>query len=127
MPAARLDDELPEEGLAFDGSSVRGWKSIDKSDMNIKPDPESAFIDPSASSPPSASSATSTSPAPARYDRDPRPSFQGPELPQRFGIGDMAFFGLEPEFFVFDGIRYSSDPSGAFYEIDRSRPPDHRS
>lgn len=125
IPASRLNAELFEEGLAFDGSSVRGWKSIDKSDMNIKPDPETAFIDPFREQSTIAFFGDIFEPRTGqRYDRDPRSiAHKALAYLSSSGIGDMAFFGPEPEFFIFDGVRYASDPSGAFYEIDSVEAP----
>ena len=125
VPASRLDSDLFEEGLAFDGSSVRGWKSIDKSDMNIKPVPDTAFIDPFREQPTICFFGDIYEPRTGqRYDRDPRSiAHKALGYLSASGIGDMAYFGPEPEFFVFDGIRYASDPGGAFYEIDSVEAP----
>ncbi|TVR44943.1 MAG: type I glutamate--ammonia ligase [Planctomycetota bacterium] len=125
VPATRLDSDLFEEGLAFDGSSVRGWKSIDKSDMNIKPDPDSGFIDPFREQPTICFFGDIYEPRTGqRYDRDPRSiAYKALSYLNSSGLGDMAFFGPEPEFFIFDGIRYASDVSGAFYEIDSVEAP----
>ncbi|TVR12621.1 MAG: type I glutamate--ammonia ligase [Planctomycetota bacterium] len=120
VPVARLDHELFEEGLAFDGSSVRGWKSIDKSDMNIKPLADTAFIDPFREQPTICFFGDIYEPRTGQlYELAPRGiAHRALNYLASTGIGDIAFFGPEPEFFIFDGIRYASEPSNAFYEIE---------
>ena len=92
VPATRLDAELFEEGLAFDGSSVRGWKSIDKSDMNIKPVPDTAFIDPFREQSTICFFGDIYEPRTGqRYDRDPRSiAHKALGYLSASGIGDMA-------------------------------------
>jgi glutamine synthetase len=119
FPVARLDETFFKEGMAFDGSSVRGWKSIEKSDMLMKPDPTTAYIDPFRVQPTLCLFADILEPRTGElYDRDPR-SIARKALAylKSTGIGDNAFFGPEPEFFVFDGMRYKSSPNLSFYEI----------
>ena len=120
LPAALLDADAFEDGLAFDGSSVRAWKSIDKSDMMLVPDPDSAYIDPFREKSTLNLIGNVVEPRTGQlYDRCPR-SIVKKALSHlsSTGIGDKAYFGPEPEFFIFDSIRYSSEPRGAFYEID---------
>jgi glutamine synthetase len=118
-PVWRLDETMFKEGIAFDGSSIRGWKSIDKSDMLMMPDPASAFIDPFTAHKRLNMFCDILEPRTGElYDRDPR-SIAKKALAylKTTGIGDTAYFGAEPEFFVFDGLRYESKPNIGFYEI----------
>ncbi len=119
FPVARLDDAMFKDGMAFDGSSIRGWKSIEKSDMIMKPDPESAFLDPFRIVPTLCLFCDILEPRTGQlYERDPRSiAHKALAYLKTTGIGDAAFFGPEPEFFVFDGIRYESMPNKAGYEI----------
>ena len=128
-PVWRLDEEVFKTGIAFDGSSIRGWKSIDKSDMLMMPDPASAFIDPFSNRVRLNMFCDILEPRTGElYDRDPR-SIAKKALAylKASGIGDIAYFGAEPEFFVFDGLRYESKPNVGFYELItnevRGRPP----
>ncbi|MCX8039596.1 MAG: type I glutamate--ammonia ligase [Planctomycetota bacterium] len=120
ITARRLTPELFEEGLPFDGSSIRGWQGIEKSDMNIKPDPATAFIDPFREQPTICFFGDIYDPRTGqRYGRDPRGiAHKALAYLKSTGIGDIAYFGPEPEFFIFDHVRYASEPKGAFYFID---------
>lgn len=120
LPATDLNEELFEEGAPFDGSSIRGWKSIDKSDMLMMPDPASAFIDPFRVHSTLTIFCSILEPRTGElYERDARSIAQkAVKYLESTGIGDTAFFGPEPEFFVFDSVSYSSEPSAAFYSID---------
>jgi glutamine synthetase len=109
-----------ECGLGFDGSSIRGFQRIDESDMLLVPDPATAFVDPYYVRPTLSLICSIADPVlGARYPRDPR--FVA-EKAERFllasGIADVAYFGPEPEFFVFDHIAYEQSEHRAFYEID---------
>jgi len=118
-PVWRLDEDMFNNGIAFDGSSIRGWKSIDKSDMLMMPDPASAFIDPFSSRVRLNMFCDILEPRTGElYSRDPR-SIAKKALAylKASGIGDIAYFGAEPEFFVFDGVRYESKPHVGFYEL----------
>jgi glutamine synthetase len=118
-PVARLDESMIKDGMAFDGSSIRGWKTIDKSDMIMVPDPESAFLDPFRIQPTLCMFCDIIEPRTGQpYDRDPR-SIAKKALAylKSTGIGDAAFFGPEPEFFIFDGVRYESSPNRSYYEV----------
>ena len=123
--ARRLEASLFEEGLPFDGSSIRGWQGIEKSDMNIKPDPATAFIDPFREQPTICFIGDIYDPRTGqRYGRDPRSvAHKALAYLKQCGIGDQAFFGPEPEFFIFDSIRYQSEPNSAFYHIDSEEAP----
>ncbi len=115
-----LTDEVFTEGLGFDGSSIRGWRAIDTSDMLVIPDPATAFIDPFNADPTLSLTCTVIDPITKEsYNRDPRGIAQRAEAYLKStGIGDTAFFGPEAEFFVFDDVRYDSKPNGTFYSVD---------
>lgn len=120
LPAADLNEELFEEGAPFDGSSIRGWKSIDKSDMLMMPDASSAFIDPFRVHPTLTVFCSILEPRTGElYERDARSiAEKAVKYLETTGIGDTAFFGPEPEFFIFDSVSFSSEPSAAFYSLD---------
>ena len=116
-----LDDpeEWFENGQAFDGSSIGGWKGIQASDMQLRPDPATAFIDPFFDDVTVVLTCDVIDPANGQgYDRDPRSIARRAEAYLKSsGIGDTAFFGPEPEFFVFDGIEFETDMHKTRYEI----------
>ena len=107
VPLSELTESVFTEGLGFDGSSIRGWRAINSSDMLVFPDPATAFIDPFA--------ANTKEP----YDRDPRVIAKKAEAYLKStGVADTAFFGPEAEFFIFDSISYDSTSNASFYKID---------
>ena len=116
-----LDDpeEWFENGQAFDGSSIGGWKGIQASDMQLRPDPATAFIDPFFDDVTVVLTCDVIDPANGQgYDRDPRSIARRAEAYLKSsGIGDTAFFGPEPEFFVFDGVEFETDMHKTRYEI----------
>jgi glutamine synthetase len=120
IPANRLTEDLFEEGIGFDGSSVRGWQPINASDMVMTPDPATARIDPFHAQRTLSIICKVSDPITGQpYGRDPRYIAQKAEIYLRgTGIADTTFFGPEAEFFVFDSVRYDNAPRGAFYEID---------
>ena len=120
VPCSRLDEEIFEDGIGFDGSSVRGWQPINASDMAMTPDPMSARIDPFHAQKTLSMVCKISDPITGQpYGRDPRYIAQKAENHLRAsGIADTVYFGPEAEFFVFDAVRYDSSPRGAFYEID---------
>jgi glutamine synthetase len=120
IPAHRLDLDLFEEGIPFDGSSIRGFQEIHESDMLLLLDPDTAFIDPVAPLPTLVISCDVYDPITKQpYSRDPRYVARKAEAYlKQTGIGDTAFFGPEAEFFIFDNIRYGSSTNESFYEID---------
>ncbi len=125
FPVKRLDEDMFNDGMAFDGSSIRGWKGIEASDMIMKPDPNSAFLDPFRAVPTLGIFCDIIEPRTGQpYNRDPR-SIAAKALAylKTTGIGDLAYMGPEPEFFVFDGMRYSSDPRQGMYMIDTCEGP----
>ena len=118
-PADSIDEDVLEDGKMFDGSSIAGWKGIEASDMILRPDPKTAFIDPFFDSPTVVVTCDIIEPSTLQgYDRDPRSiARRAEEYLKSTGIGDTAFFGPEPEFFVFDDVKWSIDMSGARHTI----------
>ncbi len=117
---AELAEETFTEGIGFDGSSIRGWKSIEASDMLAMPDPETAFIDPFMAVPTLSLTCTVAETGTLEtYSRDPRGIAQKAEKYLiSTGVGDQAFFGPEAEFFIFDNVQFDSRSNGTFYSID---------
>jgi len=122
IPASEFSEELFEEGLGFDGSSIRGWAAIHASDMLVIPDPSTAVLDPFMKEPTLSLICNIFDPITKEaYSRDPRNiATKAERYLQGTGIADVAFFGPEPEFFVFDEIRYDQGHNHAFYRIDSS-------
>ena len=120
VPIAELTEELFEDGLGFDGSSIRGWQAINESDMLVIPDPTTAVMDPFTEVPTLNLICDIHDPATReRYTRNPRNVAQKAiAYLQSTGIADMAFFGPEAEFFVFDDIRYDQNAHEGYYHID---------
>lgn len=115
FPASTVDEDTLEDGKMFDGSSVAGWKGIEASDMILLPDPETAYLDPFFEAPTVAVTCDVIEPATLQgYEKDPRSIARRAETYLKStGIGDTAFFGPEPEFFVFDEVKWDIDQSGA--------------
>ena len=122
IPAHRLDADLFDEGLGFDGSSLRGWQPIHASDMQVRPDYTTARIDPFTKHPTVSFVCNIYDPITGQpYTRDPRYIAQKAEqYLLQTGIADKAFFGPEAEFFVFDDIRYELTANQSFFELDSS-------
>jgi glutamine synthetase len=120
VPASRLDEEMFETGIGFDGSSVRGWQPINASDMQMTPDPSTARIDPFCAQKTLSLICKISDPVTGQpYGRDPRYIAQKAEnYLKSTGVADTTYFGPEAEFFVFDSVRYDNSPRGAFYELD---------
>lgn len=120
-PVERLEEGL-EEGFGFDGSSIRGWKAINNSDMLMLPDPSTAMIDPFLRIPTLSLICDVVDPITREtYDRCPRGlAARGEAYLRSTGIADTAYFGPEAEFFIFDSIRYDSGYNHSFYEVDSS-------
>jgi glutamine synthetase len=120
LPIGALDADDFEAGLGFDGSSIRGFQEIHESDMLLVPDPTTAFIDPYYTRPTLSLICSVADPVLGEaYGRDPRCVAQRAERHLvRSGIADVAYFGPEAEFFVFDHIAYEQVEHRAFYEID---------
>ena len=119
FPASTIDEEVLEDGRMFDGSSIAGWKGIEASDMILRPDPETAFIDPFFDAVTVVVTCDIIEPSTLQgYDRDPRSiARRAEEYLKSTGIGDTAYFGPEPEFFVFDDVKWSVDMSGVSHKI----------
>ncbi|BDH58145.1 type I glutamate--ammonia ligase [Tsukamurella sp. PLM1] len=120
IPASAFDESVFEDGLAFDGSSIRGFQSIDESDMMLLPDVSSARIDPFRAAKTMNISFFVHDPFTREaYSRDPRNiARKAEEYLKSTGIADTCFFGAEAEFYIFDSISYDSTINGSFYEID---------
>ncbi len=119
-PIRELSAEIFTDGLGFDGSSIRGWKSIEASDMLALPDPATAFLDPFTKEPTLSLTCTIAETLTKEpYSRDPRGIAQKAE---RYlvstGIADTAVFGPEAEFFIFDNVQFDSKSNGTFYSVD---------
>ena len=119
-PASIVEPGLFEDGVMFDGSSVPGWKGIAESDMVLLPDPESAFVDPFPAHPTLSLVCDVLDPSTMQaYPRDPRGIARRAEaFLKSSGIADQAFFGPEPEFFVFDSVRFAVEMGQAFFHVD---------
>ena len=119
VPISHFDADKFESGHAFDGSSIAGWKGIEASDMLLMPDPSTAVLDPFREEPTLNLTCDVVEPSDGKgYDRDPRSIAKRAEAYLKSsGVGDTAFFGPEPEFFIFDGVTWSVDMSGCFVKI----------
>src|SRR5947209_3524025 len=120
IPPSELTEELFEEGNGFDGSSIRGWQPIHASDMLVVPDPSTTVMDPFTALPTLSLICNIVDPLTKEdYSRDPRNIARKAEAYLKStGIGDVAYFGPEPEFFVFDEVRYEQNQHTGFYLID---------
>jgi glutamine synthetase len=122
VPISEFEEDIFEEGLGFDGSSIRGWQPIHASDMIILPDPTTAKMDPFTAIPTLSLIANIFDPITKEaYTRDPRNIAKKAEAYLKSsGIGDTAYFGPEAEFFIFDDVRYDSSSNQSFYIVDSS-------
>jgi glutamine synthetase len=120
IPISELTVEAFSEGLGFDGSSIRGWKSIEASDMLAMPDPASAFMDPFCAVPTLSLTCTIAETGTKEiYTRDPRGIAQKAEnYLASTGLADTAVFGPEAEFFIFDNVQFDQKANGCFYSLD---------
>ncbi|MED5618562.1 type I glutamate--ammonia ligase [Ideonella sp. BN130291] len=125
VPISHFDEDKFTSGHAFDGSSIAGWKGIEASDMLLMPDPNTANIDPFFEEPTLFLSCDVIEPGDGKpYERDPRSLAKRAEAYLKSsGMGDTAFFGPEPEFFIFDSVRWNAGPSGSFVEIEAEEAP----
>jgi len=125
VPVSHFDEDKFSSGHAFDGSSIAGWKGIEASDMLLMPDPATAVIDPFFEETTINLTCDVLEPADGKpYERDPRSIAKKAEAYLKStGLGDTAFFGPEPEFFIFDDVRWKADMSGSFVEIDVDEAP----
>ena len=120
VPTHTINEDFFTEGKMFDGSSIAGWKGINESDMILMPVPESAVMDPFSEESTLILRCDILEPSTMEgYERDPRSVAKRAEAYLKStGIGDTAFFGPEPEFFVFDDVRWGADMSGSFVKVD---------
>jgi glutamine synthetase len=120
VPVSQLKEESFEDGFGFDGSSIRGWKAINESDMLIVPDPGTLLLDPFFEIPTLSLICDVVEPATKeKYSRCPRNIAQkAADYLVSTGIADTAYFGPEAEFFIFDDVRFDSKPNGSFYFVD---------
>lgn len=120
MPISEIDSEFFEIGKMFDGSSIAGWKGINESDMILMPDDNSSVLDPFTEEVTLNLRCNIIEPTTMQgYERDPRSvAIRAEEYLKSTGIGDIAFFGPEPEFFVFDDVKWHSDIHGAGYSVN---------
>ncbi len=123
VPLRELEEETFVEGKAFDGSSVRGFQTINESDMLIIPDPSTAIMDPFTAVPTLSLVCNIAHPGPAGhkkpYSRDPRYiARKAEEYLRSSGIADTSYFGPESEFYIFDNVRYNSTANIQYAEID---------
>ena len=119
FPSSKVDAEFFSEGAMFDGSSIAGWKSINESDMILMPDDSTAVVDPFTEETTVNIRCNIVEPSTMQgYERDPRSvAIRAEEYLKSTGIGDTCFFGPEPEFFIFDDVKWKADISGAMYQI----------
>jgi len=120
IPVGHLDEDVFENGVGFDGSSIRGWKAINESDMLVVPQPETASLDPFTELPTLSMICNIQDPITREdYTRDPRNvARKAINYLRSTGIGDSCYVGPEAEFFVFDDIRFEQNPHEALYHID---------
>ncbi len=122
VPISELEVSMFEEGLGFDGSSIRGWQAIHASDMLVIPDAATSVMDPFTKVPTLSMICNIVDPiTKEKYSRDPRNiALKAEAYLKSTGLGDTAYFGPEPEFFIFDDVRYESDVNHAAYYVDSS-------
>ncbi|MDR3391362.1 MAG: glutamate--ammonia ligase [Sulfuriferula sp.] len=120
VPVKQFTNDKFIDGHAFDGSSIAGWKGIQASDMILMPDPDSARMDPFMDESTLILTCDVIEPSDMKgYDRDPRSiAKRGEAYLKSTGIGDTAYFGPEPEFFVFDSVSWKTDMSGTSVKIN---------
>jgi glutamine synthetase len=120
IPVGSLDEDVFEDGLGFDGSSIRGWQAINESDMLVVPQPETASLDPFTELTTLSMICNIQDPMTREdYTRDPRNvARKAVNYLKSTGIGDTCYIGPEAEFFIFDDIRFEQEPNQGFYFID---------
>lgn len=125
VPVSAFDETKFTEGHAFDGSSIAGWKGIQASDMLLMPDVSTARLDPFMDESTLILTCDVKEPSTGQgYDRDPRTIARRAEkYLQDSGVGDTAYFGPEPEFFVFDSVTWNVDMSGCGVRISAEEAP----
>ena len=125
MDASVVDEDMFADGVMFDGSSIAGWKAINESDMNLMLDPVTAHMDPFYAQSTMAIFCDVLDPTTGEpYNRDPRGTAKKAEAYLKStGIGDTVYVGPEAEFFVFDDVRFASDPYNTGFKLDSSELP----
>ncbi len=125
MDVAIVDEDMFADGVMFDGSSIAGWKAINESDMTLMPDPETFHMDAFYAQTTMAIFCDILEPSTGEgYERDPRMTAKNAEAYlKQSGIGDRIYFGPEAEFFIFDDVRYNSDPYNTGFKLDSSELP----
>ena len=125
MDVSAVDEDMFADGIMFDGSSIAGWKAINESDMVLMPDAETAHMDPFFAQSTMAIFCDILEPLSGEaYNRDPRGTAKKAEAYLKStGIGDTTFFGPEPEFFVFDDVRFSAEPYNTGFQVDNTELP----
>lgn len=119
LPASEVDAETFVNGVAFDGSSIPGFRGIEESDMVMMPDPNSYYIDPFTAHPTINIMSNIYTPEGEAYERDPRGiATRAEEYLQQSGVGTAAYFAPESEFFLFDDVRYESTMNSSSYFVD---------
>ena len=120
MCAGVIDEDSLEEGLMFDGSSIAGWKTINESDMILKPDLDAVYVDPFSATPMLVVFCDIVEPSTGElYTRDPRSTAKRAEAYLKStGIGDTVYVGPEAEFFMFDDVRFEDGYAGSGFQID---------
>ena len=120
MCSGVVDEDMLEEGMMFDGSSIEGWKAINESDMILKPDLDAVYVDPFSATPMLIIVCDIVEPSDGSlYARDPRSTAQRAEAYLKTtGLGDTVYVGVEPEFFMFDDVRFFDSYTGSGFEID---------
>ncbi|WP_448245272.1 glutamate--ammonia ligase [Thalassotalea agariperforans] len=120
LPHHQVDEDFFEDGKMFDGSSIAGWKGINESDMVLMPDASTAVLDPFTEEVTLNIRCDILEPSTMQgYSRDPRSvAHRAEEYLRSTGIADTVLIGPEPEFFLFDDVRFHTDMSGSFYKID---------
>jgi glutamine synthetase len=119
-PMSEISEDVFTEGLGFDGSSIRGWQNISQSDMVAVLDSNTVALDPFFERPTLSVIADIVDPVSRQpYGRDPRTiARRAQDYLKTSGLADVAYFGPEPEFFVFDEVRFEQTQNRGYYEID---------
>jgi glutamine synthetase len=120
VPVAELTEDVFEDGFGFDGSSIRGFQQIQESDMILRPDPDTAIVDPFRQHPTLNLNCWVHDPITLEsYSRDPRyVARKAEEHLRSTGIADTCYVGPEAEFFIFDDVRFDQQPNRSFYQVD---------
>lgn len=122
IPAGKLDEDVFEDGLGFDGSSIRGWQAINESDMLLLPQPDTAFIDPFCEMKTLVMICNVQDPITREdYTRDPRNvARKAVNYLKSTGVADTCYIGPEAEFFIFDDVRFDQTPQSGYFYLDSS-------